>query len=120
MYIVIVSGSRFWTKVHEPIIERELRKLPQDALIVHGGAPGVDSLAGWVAERLGLRVEVFDAEWEAYGLPAGNIRNTRMLVERTPRLVLAFHEDLDGKSKGTKDLVKKARKMKIPVIVISE
>jgi hypothetical protein len=60
---------------------------------------------------------VFKADWSTYGKAARPIRNQQMLDEGHPNLVVAFHYALD-KSKGTLDMVSRARKAEINVIVI--
>ena len=42
-----------------------------------------------------------------------------MLDEGKPDLVIAFHNDLP-KSKGTKDMVKRAQKADVPVLLYNE
>lgn len=105
------------------IIERELRKLPADTMIVHGTARGVDTLAKFVAERIGLKVindgKGFPADWKRYGRCAGPIRNQVMIDEGRPDLVLAFHTNID-ESRGTKDMIDRANKVRIKVILIDK
>lgn len=74
-------------------------------IIVSGGARGVDSWASQAAERAGLKVEVYMADWNTYGKGAGFIRNTTVVEESDK--VIAFW---DGVSRGTEDTIKKARK----------
>ena len=103
------------------IIERELRKLPADTLIIHGAARGADTLGKFAAERIGLKVindgKGFPAEWKRYGKGAGPIRNQQMLDEGKPDVVLAFHENI-SESRGTKDMVARARGAGIKVVII--
>lgn len=116
MIKVLVTGDRNWTDIN-PIM-RELYSLPKDAIIIHGGARGVDSLAGLAAKQLGLEVRVYPAKWEIYGKSAGYIRNQEMLDAEEPDLVLAFHPDL-SKSRGTKDMVNRAMLQGLPVKIIT-
>lgn len=58
----------------------------------------------------------FPAKWKEFGRAAGPIRNQQMLDEGKPELVLAFHDDLEN-SKGTKDMVGRAMKADLPVIL---
>jgi hypothetical protein len=74
-------------------------------------------MARKLAERIGWDVIKVPADWTKYGKAAGPIRNQEML-DMDPDLVLAFHSDLDN-SKGTKDMVARARKKGVKVIVIS-
>jgi len=113
---VLVCGGRYWNDAEA--IRRELVALgPSVECVIHGGADGADTLAGRVAAELGIPVRVFRAEWDRYGRAAGPIRNTRMLDEGQPDLVLAFHADL-SRSRGTADMVAKARARGIPVRVV--
>lgn len=60
-----------------------------------------------------MGVESFPANWSQYGHAAGPIRNQKML-DQNPDLVIAFHFDLEH-SKGTKDMINRAKKACIPV-----
>lgn len=73
------------------------------AVVIHGAAPGADTLAGdWAKER-GVPVEAYPADWDKHGRAAGPIRNSRMLREGKPDLVLAFPG-----GRGTANMVKQA------------
>lgn len=85
-------------------------------VVIEGGAPGADALSLEAAEAFDVCVQSFPAEWEKYGKAAGPIRNTQMLNEGKPELVIAFHDDLQN-SKGTRNMVQQAEKRKIPVKV---
>lgn len=113
---VLVCGDRAWSD--RAPIERELRGLPEGTVVIHGGCRGADRLAGQVASELSFGVEEFPAEWHRYGRAAGPIRNRRMLEEGKPDLVLAFHPDL-SRSRGTRDMVDRARKAGVEVRVFS-
>jgi hypothetical protein len=91
--------------------------LPTDITIIHGDATGADRMGGNWAVKNYARLEVFPANWEKYRRAAGPIRNQKMLDEGQPDLVVSFHPDL-SKSKGTADMVKRAKKAGIPVIEI--
>jgi hypothetical protein len=114
---VLVSGDRNWTDVEA--IRRELSKLPDDTVIIHGDARGADSIADEVAKELGFEVDPYPAEWEKYYKAAGPIRNQQMIDEGKPDKILAFHPNIQ-ESKGTKDMVKRAVKHSIPFQVFSE
>jgi hypothetical protein len=101
-YRVLITGSRGWKYVD--VVRRELRRvvedtglMPEEVIVVHGGAAGADNLAGLVAEELGMRVEVHKADWAAFGKTAGFLRNAEMVNLGAER-VLAFW---DGNSRGT-------------------
>ena len=88
--------------------------------MIHGGQRGADTHAGLIAINLlgwpEENVHIYEAEWTKFGKPAGNIRNRRMLNEGKPDLVLAFHPDLFGTSKGTYDMVMYACSRGVPVL----
>lgn len=112
---VLVCGDRRWN--HAGKILDRLGKLPLDTIILEGGASGADTLARHAAERLGLKVVEFPAEWGKYGKSAGPLRNRQMLDEN-PVLVIAFHSNL-AVSRGTKDTVNEARRRGIPVEIVT-
>jgi hypothetical protein len=111
---ILVCGDRNWCNMS--IIERELKKFPSDTVVIHGAAKGADTLGGFVADKLGFKVLVFPAKWGIYGKGAGPIRNQKMLDEGKPDLVLAFHENID-ESKGTRDMVHRARGAGVKVVI---
>lgn len=111
-YRLLVCGDRHWTD--EKAIVRVLKHYHSDTVIIHGGAPGADTLAGQFGKRAGFEVIVFSAEWDKHGKAAGPIRNRRMLEEGKPNRVIAFHPDL-RKSKGTADMLRQARAAGIDV-----
>ena len=83
-------------------------------LIIHGGAKGADSVAHEIAHELGIRTRVSVPDYALHGPAAPHVRNDRMLSECD--FVLAFW---DGKSPGTKSVIDKARRRKIPHKVIT-
>ena len=110
---VLICGDRNWSDLEA--IQDYVYSLPDDAVVIHGGAHGADEIAGnWAAMR-GLDVRKFPALWSQYGRAAGPIRNQQMLDEGKPDLVVYFHQELD-ESRGTKDMVRRARKAKITVL----
>ena len=84
--------------------------------VIVGDALGADSYAELAARSLRLDVMIVKAQWHKYGREAGPIRNQQML-DFKPNLVIAFHRDLLA-SKGTADMVRRARKAGVTVEVI--
>lgn len=83
--------------------------------LIEGGARGADRLAReWALARL-VTIETFEAEWDKYGNAAGPIRNTRMIDEGRPDVVIAFPS-----GSGTADMVRKAERAGIHVIKVAE
>ena len=118
---LLVCGSRSWTKVDD--IRNCLNYLVEmfpDTTIIHGGARGADTIAGTVAAEMGLPVEVYPADWMAYGRGAGPIRNQKMLDDGHPDKVLAFVRPSLDKSRGTRDMVQRARLAGIPTLVLED
>jgi len=116
-YRILVTGSRDITRTHR--IKQALKEQVDTLLahgiwpiqLVHGGAPGADTIAGQVwaemtADHIGklLEADVLEAEWQKYGGTAGPMRNQAM-VNSGVNICLAFPM---GKSVGTRDCMRKA------------
>jgi hypothetical protein len=113
---VIVAGSVGWSDAEA--IRRELARLPAGATIIHGDAPGADTLAGQVASQLGLAVEPMSKskqDYARYRRAAWKGLNERMLASGVV-LVLAFHPAIES-SRGTRHLVEIAQAAGIDVRV---
>ena len=114
---VLVCGDREWADSETML--RRLQALEHDEVVlIEGEARGADLMAKGMARHFGWKVLPFPANWDKYHRAAGPIRNQQMLVEGKPDLVLAFHHDIEH-SKGTKDMVDRARRAGIPVEVIT-
>lgn len=117
---IAIVGSRYYRKSVESVIERwkPLRDfisgLPDDAIVVSGGAPGVDAMAEHFAKKRGLETIIFPAEWHKYGNSAGMIRNAEIV--RTADEIVAFW---DGTSNGTRNTLERARKAGKPVTIFN-
>ena len=62
----------------------------QNIRLIHGAARGADSLAAAWASSRGLAATAYPAKWDIHGRSAGFVRNTQMLEEGQPHLVVAF------------------------------
>lgn len=71
--------------------------------IISGKAKGADTLGEDYALERGYKVISFPADWNTHHLAAGSIRNGEM-AEYGDALIAFW----DGKSKGTKDMIKQA------------
>lgn len=116
---ILFTGDREWDDW--AAVVKALEPYPRDALIITGGARGLDTIAEQAAIAMGFLARVrLDADWKHHGKAAGPIRNRQMLevLRAGPadcvRVVLAFHDDLP-RSKGTKDMVNIARKARVAV-----
>ncbi len=112
-YRVLVTGSRHWSD--RDAIERGLRSVGDEpsAVLVHGAAPGADTIAAEVATAMGWDVEAHPADWDAHGKAAGPRRNQEM-VDAGADTCLAFPLP---ESRGTWDCLRRAERAGIRVIV---
>ena len=81
--------------------------------MIHGCAPGADSLAAEWAELNEVAQSRFPADWVKHGRAAGPIRNKTMLQVGKPDMVVAFPG-----GKGTADMVHKAQAAKVTVTIV--
>lgn len=135
---ILVCGDRHWGKKLWGISEDDTKwvfdqsqidflREKLDALnlensftvLIEGEAKGADTYGRLWAERSGVPVEAYPAEWNRYHHAAGPIRNKQMLEEGKPDLVVAFHNDIES-SKGTKSMISLAKKYKIPYIIFAQ
>lgn len=126
---VLVCGSRDWT--NKDALEREFKKLPPGTIIVHGACPtGADMLVDKLAMTHGFKIRRYPADWNDPALPnsraAGPIRNARMLRAEHPDddgvpfdFGLAFTLNLD-RSRGTRDMVTRARRAGIRMEILAQ
>src|SRR5687768_3912921 len=111
---VLVCGSREFPD--NDFLWTFIRGLDGTDTVIVGGARGPDRQAERCARARGVPVEVYPAPWEEHGKAAGPIRNQQMIDEGKPDMVVAFH---DGESKGTADMIRRARKAGIFTYVVS-
>lgn len=107
---VLVCGSRTFTD--ESIVTRVLHGFWDSTLtVIEGGAKGADALAAFWAQTRpdGVGHEQYPADWATHGKAAGPRRNQLMLDEGKPDIVLAFVDKPLVESKGTADMVRRAR-----------
>lgn len=100
--IIAIVGSRDFAPLGK--IEKYIRQLPLDTVIISGGARGVDRLAVSWAKFMGMETLEYLPDWNKYGKSAGMRRNSD-IVANCDRLVAFW----DGSSKGTKDSIDKAK-----------
>jgi|SRR6185369_7125658 len=110
MYLIIAGSRNFHdlSTLEAAIAEFNLK--PE--VIIHGAARGVDTLAQLYAEKHGIPVVQFPANWDKYGLEAGPIRNC-LMAERGDALLALWNK----KSRGTKHMIQTAVKRGLPVHV---
>jgi hypothetical protein len=117
---ILVCGSRDWTaRYYIAKTLEHCKEVYGEFTLIHGNCRGVDKIAGdYSANTMEMVTVAVPAKWTEQGRRAGPIRNTRMLKQGRPDLVLAFHNDL-ANSKGTGDMVSQARAAGVPVVIIT-
>lgn len=100
---IAIVGSRDYLNLDE--VRDYVNSLPDDTIIITGGAKGVDKAAELAACARGLTVVIHEAEWNKHGKAAGPIRNT-VIVNDCDKLVAFW----DEQTPGTKDSISKAAK----------
>lgn len=83
--------------------------------IINGDAKGADKLSTEWAISVGCLYTLFPADWEKNGNAAGPIRNTEMLEQSKPNLVVIFPG-----GKGTDHMSKLAMKKLYNVLVVDD
>lgn len=112
-YRILVSGSRDFDDYDllANQLRRIIRKEGRDPdKIIHGGAPGADSLASKFAHEWKINLDIVGAQWGDYGSSAGALRNSDMIHHHGMRRgdwVVAFPLP---DSRGTVHLIGLARK----------
>lgn len=111
---VLVCGSRTFSDAD--LLDRTLAQFDRGTgiTIISGGARGADSMAEDFAYAHKTQKIIHRAEWDLFGKRAGIIRNQKM-IDENPDLVVAFW---DGKSSGTADTLKRAKKAKIATLIV--
>lgn len=82
-------------------------------VLIHGGAPGADTLCAAWAHRHNKQVWEFPANWTDYGKSAGAIRNEMMILQGKPDRGLVFPG-----GRGTAHMHGVLIKYRVPVEVV--
>jgi hypothetical protein len=118
-YRVLVTGSRAWSDadmVREALKTTAAFTDPNKALtLIHGGAPGLDTMAAEIAAANFWYIESYPAHFQLYGRAAGPKRNQEMVASGAD-ICLAFPLVLDSWS-GTMHCMITADRAGIPVYV---
>jgi hypothetical protein len=119
----LICGSRDWTdRAAVAVVLEGLRVESIDVfeplVVVEGCAGGADSVAHAWEEDQWVAHEHYPADWRRHGKAAGPIRNQQML-DTKPEVVWAFVTKPLEESRGTADMVRRARAAGIPTYVVS-
>lgn len=116
---VLVCGGRDYDNAER--VKRVLDKLLircggySGLTIIQGEALGADTLARQWAEDNSVPTIGFRADWKTYGKRAGYLRNSQMLAEGHPDLVIAFPG-----GHGTDMMIKLAKAAGVSVVKLEE
>jgi hypothetical protein len=104
---ILVTGGRDFTHQHmvDVVLDR-LHKMMPVTCVVHGGARGADYLCDAWAKRNSVTVKEYSVtkeDYERFGKAAPLIRNSKMLDNENPDLVIVFQGN-----NGTADMLGKA------------
>lgn len=115
---VLVTGGRNYKNVSavDAALDILLSQYGEALVIIEGGCPtGADRLARLWAKLNHVELITEKADWDKHGTAAGPIRNSKMVTEYQPSVVLAFPGN-----DGTADCVRKAERAGIRVIKVGE
>jgi hypothetical protein len=111
----IIAGSRNFT---DPTLVEMAVELARNHIqvteVVSGQCEGIDRLGEIWATTHDIPCSYFPADWDKHGKAAGPIRNSEM-VNYADALIAVW----DGRSRGTMDVIKKARTKGLKVAVYS-
>lgn len=99
---LLVCGGRKFS--NRKLVFETLDKYDRSTILIHGAAPGADSIAHEYAIQKRWAIFMFPAQWDIFDASAGPIRNQRMLDEADPDEILAFKGNV-----GTRDMVGRAK-----------
>ncbi|RWZ87189.1 MAG: DUF2493 domain-containing protein [Hydrotalea sp. AMD] len=107
----IIAGSRNFNDYE--LLCAVIESCPWEiTTIVSGKARGADSLGEKYAKDNDIPVDEFPANWNLHGKGAGPIRNQQM-AENAEALIVLW----DGISTGTKDMISRARKSNLKIMI---
>ena len=119
MFNVIIAGTRtfddydIFEEMVDKVFDILLENYKQSEIqIISGNAKGVDKLGEAYAKENGYKLMLYPANWDKYGKKAGPIRNSEM-IKIANYLIVVW----DGISRGTKDIISKAKANKIPTAI---
>ena len=113
---LIIAGSRDIKEatriIDTMVLGEDILPFPEE--VVNGGCWGVDMAGVIWAKGCAVSVKSFFPDWARYGKSAGPIRNEQM-AEHADALLAIW----DGESKGTFDMINKADKYGLEMLVVT-
>lgn len=114
MKLLVCGGRDFADKEMLTSVLDHFCEVHSITLLIHGAAPGADSLAASWAAASGIPTRPFPADWKTHGKAAGPIRN-RQMIKLCPDAVVAFPG-----GRGTQDMISVAKSAGVYTIEIPE
>lgn len=106
---VIIAGTRH--NVDPKIVDEAIEESGFEVTgVISGAALGIDRQGEKWAQKRGIGVRSFPADWKAYGRAAGPMRNEEMAKVGDALIALPCKH-----SKGTLDMIQRAKRHQIPV-----
>lgn len=115
---LLICGSRTYSDYDTMKLALQGRIFRSVTVVITGGMSGADALGAYWAYEHKVDTECYGAQWGRQGNAAGPIRNQRMLDKGKPTLVMAFYDKPISQSRGTADMVRRARAAGVPVIEV--
>jgi hypothetical protein len=127
---VLLCGSRRWPwpQTVETVLDRLAARYGERLVVIEGAAAGADYAAHLWCEHHGLRADrhrCHPVDWHAERKArpgqwrlAGPERNTRMLLQDRPSLIIAFHDHFDPGSGGTSDMCLRGLLREVPAWLV--
>lgn len=121
--LVLVTGSRSWTDVEK--VREVFTNLPDHFRLLHGGAKGLDTIAGEVyKEMTGQHALVERPDYDKYYFKVAPLKRNGTMLDMVERargegeevLVIAF-KHLDSPTNGTNACLEGAELRQLPVKV---
>lgn len=115
MFKLIVAGSRTFDDYDRMAADLDrllIQQIPDVEIVCGMCSSGADALAVRYACERGLPLKEFPADWHQWGKAAGPIRNDRMAVYADA--LVAYW---DGKSRGTRNMIRCAQMRALRVVV---
>lgn len=114
---IAIVGSR--RRMDQETVARLVERLPADAVVVSGGAPGPDTWAEEAAVRAGLPTKIFRPNVEG-ALNQGQRRRrfharNQLIVDAADELIALVSPNRRG---GTEDTIARAQRKGIPVRLV--
>jgi len=116
MRVLVCRGRKF---DDTDMLDQALRTIHDNvgiSCIIHGAAKGADLMgAGWGSKNHIESISAFVALWNEHGKKAGVLRNTQMIKEGHPDIIVAFPGGV-----GTENMKRQGRQNNIMVVEVSK